>query len=407
MTSPGDAAGEVSEQSLWRNRDFNLLWVSQTLSDLGSFTSMLAVPLLVLATTGSALQAGMVETLALLIRVLTRLPGGALADRWNRRAMMLAADFVRMSLYAALAAAVIVDRTSLALIILVTGGAAFFDMIFSPAETAAISKLVPAPQLPDAFARNEARAYGASLAGMPLGGLLYGITRAVPFIFDAISFLASFLAILTIRRPMQDDRVDPSGNLFADIGYGLRYVLNNSFLRTLLLVAAPLNFAATGALFVLTVSLRQHGVSASLIGVGQGVVAAGGLLGAFTAPWLQRKASLRALVIFTSLALLACLAVASVLTGHFVMVVPLAAGLFLAPAANAALFGRLAATTPDELQGRVISVVAFAATTAAAVSPVAMGALIERISDVAGMGLCTLAIALSGVIAISSRGLDN
>ena len=70
--------------NLWRNREFNLLWISQSLSDLGNSIATLAVPLLVLTLTGSAVQAGLVATTGLVTVVLCRLPAGVLADRVDR-----------------------------------------------------------------------------------------------------------------------------------------------------------------------------------------------------------------------------------------------------------------------------------------------------------------------------------
>src|SRR5215469_1582573 len=95
--SPRDAAPNAaqpsqSSASLWRNRDYLLLWVGQTLSDTGSAVSELAFPLLVLAVTHSAAQAGFVAALRALPALLLTLPAGALVDRWDRRHLMLACD---------------------------------------------------------------------------------------------------------------------------------------------------------------------------------------------------------------------------------------------------------------------------------------------------------------------------
>lgn len=115
---------------------------------------------------------------------------------------MLCSDLARMALFAALTVAVLSHHVSLLFVIVVVGAASLFDVAFTPAEMAAVSQLVPADQLSDAFARNEARSYGASLGGPPLGGLLYGVGRAVPFAFDAFSYLISFVAIASIRQPV-------------------------------------------------------------------------------------------------------------------------------------------------------------------------------------------------------------
>lgn len=193
--------------------------------------------------------------------------------------------------------------------------------------------------------------------------------------------------------------------MVADIKDGVRHVFRDPFLRALLLVAAPLNFAVTGALFTMTVTLRQHDVSAPMIGVAQGIIGVGGVLGALAAPRIQRHLSLRSLVIFTSWALVICLAIAGLLTSHLTMAAPITAGLILSPASNAALFGRLAATTPSQLQARVVSVVFLVATTAASLAPLAAGLLIEHVTGATAMELCALAAACSSVAATVSRGL--
>jgi MFS family permease len=391
---------------LRRNRDFNLLWISGTLSDLGSLTSLLAIPLLVLSLTGSPAQAGLVGTVAAVVRGAASLPGGALADRWNRRRVMLVSDLARLALFAALGFATVTGHLSLPLIIAVVSGDALFDVLFSPAEIAAVAQLVPADQLPDAFARDQARSYGASMLGPPLGGLLYGIGRAVPFLFDALSFLVSFVAVAAIRRPVQSRRdAAPVQSVAGDIAEGVRHVLRSPFLRAILLVAAPVNFGVTGALFAVTVGLRQHGVTATTIGLAQGAIAVGGLLGALVAGPLQRRATVRTLVIAIDATLLGCVALAGILLPHLVLVVPLAAGLFLSPAINAALFGRLASTTPDRLQARVTSVIVLGTSTAASIAPLVTGVVIEWLGATAAMELCALAILIATASAVLSPGL--
>src|SRR5215472_4641059 len=81
--------------SLWRNRDFLLLWGGQALSDIGGEVSLLAYPLLVLAFTHSPAQAGFVAALRAAPAIVLSLPAGALVDLWDRRRVMLACDLVR------------------------------------------------------------------------------------------------------------------------------------------------------------------------------------------------------------------------------------------------------------------------------------------------------------------------
>jgi len=120
---------------------------------------------------------------------------------------------------------------------------------------------------------------------------------------------------------------------------------------------------------------------------------------------IQRRLGFRTLMVTVTLALVASVASATALTGRVAMAVPLAVGIFLAPSANVALFGRLAATTPDEIQARVISVVILAATGAAAVAPLGAGLLVDHVTATAAMLGCTAAVALSALAAMTARGL--
>ena len=298
---------------------------------------MLAFPLLVLAITGSAIQAGAVGTTVAIVRAVFRLPGGALSDRWNRRRVMLTCDAGRIVLLSTLAVVVATGQATLALIVAIAVTAAVLDVLFQPAGMAAVSQLVPAEQLPAAFGRNEAGIYAASLAGPPLGGALFGIARSVPFAFDALSYVASFVTLTAIRRPFQGERAQQVRQpLTREIRGGITYVRNSDFLRALILLFAFVDFAFLGAMFTVVVVLRQAGNPAGVVGLAQGVIAIGGLLGAFAASWLQRRAPFRRLITTTTATLCVCMAMSAVLSGRLTMVLSVSVALFLAPALNAA-----------------------------------------------------------------------
>ena len=94
---------------LRRNRDFMLLQTGQLLSAGGTQITSIAYPLLVLSVTGSAAKAGFVAFARLVAMVLFALPAGLAADRWSRKALMIAADVVRLLAVGALAVAILSD----------------------------------------------------------------------------------------------------------------------------------------------------------------------------------------------------------------------------------------------------------------------------------------------------------
>ncbi|GAA4975857.1 MFS transporter [Actinoplanes utahensis] len=394
-------------RSLWRNREFNLLWTSQALSDLGDGVASLALALLVLVETGDPVSAGVVGTASHVARLAFRLPAGVLADRFDRRRVMILCDLLRLVAFGALAVAVFTGSAGLALILVVAVLDAAGSALFSTAEDASLRSIVPVEQLPAAVARNEARSYGVSLAGPPLGGVLFSIGHAVPFIGNVISYLISIVAVLFIRRPLQSDRDEEPQTYGAALTEGVRFVLANPFLRALLLVAAPLNFAIGGVLFTLIVALQQNGTQPGVIGLTETIVAAGGLLGAAFAPALQSRLSLPTLTRVICWAAAGLLATASLLTSSIAAAVPLGLAVFLGPACNAALFGFQAAVTPDRLQGRVISVVMFVATSMAALAPILGGLLLATWSASTAVLFFAAFVGLSALTATFSSGIRH
>lgn len=398
--------GANESPSLRRNRDFTLLWGGQAASSLGSSASGLAYPLLVLAVSGSAVAAGAVGTMAGVVGIIFRIPGGALADRWNRRILMMVCDALRILLLTGLVVLVLTDRASIATIATVAVATALLGVTFEPASIAAVSQLVPSPQLPQAFGANEARSFAAGMAGPPLGGALFGVARAAPFLFDAATYLVSFLTLLRIRRPLQGKRATSAQTSLArQIGEGLAHVRASPFLRAVIAVYAFIDFAFSAALFAVVVILNQAGNNPSTVGLSQGVIAAGGFLGALAAARLQRLPPFRKLIITAVAILTGCLAASAVLSGQLVMVLPMTIALFLAPALNAAIFTRLAATTPEHLQGRVISVVITSVGIVEAAAPITAGLLFTHQGGNAALGATAVSAAAALLIATTSTAL--
>ncbi|HET6533030.1 MAG TPA: MFS transporter [Actinoplanes sp.] len=394
-------------RNLWRNREFNLLWISQSLSDLGSAIATLAVPLLLLALHYTPVQAGLVGTIGLVTMVLCRLPAGVLVDRIDRRQVMLWCDAVRLIAYLTLAVVVLHDAATLPLIVAVTVIGAAGNAFFGTAEHSALRNIVWPDQLPAAVARNEARAYASALAGPPIGGLLFGLGRALPFFGNALTFLMSLIGVALVRRPLQEPRAGPPAGHAAALLEGLRFVFGDPFLRAILLIAAPLNFAIHGIIFTIIVTLQRHQTPPAIIGTVETIVAVGGLLGAFAAPALHRRLPLPVLIRGICWAAAGLMAISSLLTASVLAAAPIAAAVFLGPASNAALFGHQAAITPDRLQGRVVSVVIVAATSVASAAPLMAGVLITAWSSRTAVLVFAACVAGSAVAATVSRGIRS
>ncbi|MHB8323643.1 MAG: MFS transporter [Candidatus Dormibacteria bacterium] len=396
----------MSLEPLRRNRNFQLLWVGQGLSALGSNASDIAYPLLVLALTRSPLKAGLVGTFYLIAQMAFRLPAGAIADRVNRRALMLASDLVRLLALGGLGAAVLLGLASWQLVLVVAFVQGAASTFFGPAQRGLVRTVVPTEQLAAASARNEAGTYGATVAGPPLGGALFALARSAPFLADAVSYAISLLTLLGLRGHFSPDpaKVERQG-LHRDVAAGIRFVWDTPFLRALVIQLPLMNFATNGAMFAMVVILRVHGVYPAVIGVAESLIAVGGLLGAVCAPWMQRRLSLSALILLQCWGGTALLAVGAWQAGAVVMALPIGLAIFLAPAANASMFAREALITPNELQGRVDSVLMFASMGLAVVAPAAAGFFIAEISGGVALLIFALALGVAAVIATASPAI--
>src|SRR5437764_3433401 len=181
--------------SLFGYRDYTLLWIGQTFSLIGSSSSWVAYPLLVLALTGSAAKAGIVSFASWLPYVVFQLPAGALVDRWHRKWTMAACDALRAAALASVAVALALGQLVYWQLVIVAFVERTLTILFAPAETAALSRIVPPAQISAAVARNDARENTAGVVGPPLRGLLLGAARPAPSAADAASYPAALVTV--------------------------------------------------------------------------------------------------------------------------------------------------------------------------------------------------------------------
>src|SRR5438477_1881548 len=294
------APAAAEDHPLRRNRDFNLLWVGQVVSDLGGNVSAIAFPLLVLATTGSPAKAGIVAAARNLPDLVFSVPSGALVDRWNQKQVMIISDCARGIALGSLGLAVAFDAVTFGHIVVVAFvegvGSVFFDI----AEGSALPTVVSDRHLGAALARNSARAHAAALAGLPVGGALFGLGRAVPFVFDAVSYFMSVVTVSLIRTSFRRDPVQERPRLRGDMRAGLSWFWRQPFLRTMSLISMTRSFTLSALYLVVIVIARERGASAALLGLVFAFVGVGGILGSLAAPWLARRASIRTVIIATA-----------------------------------------------------------------------------------------------------------
>jgi MFS family permease len=382
-----------------------MLWIGQLLSDTGTEIGKLAYPLLILALTHSAVLAGVVGTTRAITRVCLQLPAGALSDRFDRRLTMIICDTTRailLALLGVLIAAHLASWTVVLIVSLIEGGA---GTVFDPAATAALPGIVPDGQLEQAFAATEARTFGASLAGPALGGLLFGLGRAVPFLADALSYTVSFRTVNRIHGRFHPKKAAERKALVHEVADGLRLVWRAPILRAIAIQSPLVNFSFTGVIFTVTLALRKHGTSTAVIGLVQAAIAVGGLAGAVVAPRLQVHMRLGTLTTTITLAGAVAFGAAALLVPSPLVAAPVAIDLVLAPAVNAALFAVMLRSAPEEMRGRVTNTLLMLATALASLAPLIAGLLTEHVSGAWAMGAFAATMAMAAVLCLVLPGL--
>ena len=398
-------------RELWHNRDFAILWSGEAVSELGSAMSMLVLPLIGYAITGSTAQAGLATTGVLLGGVIAGLPAGVLVDRWARRRVLFGASLAGALLYGSLAAAALADHLTLAHLVVAgfLGGAA--ESFFSPATSAAIRKIVPQEQLPVAFSQLQARHHAAQLAGSPLGGALYAVSRGLPFLVDAVSYSVVALAVTRLRTPLPaPERNAEARGFFADIHEGLGFVWREPVIRAIMLWGGAINFSVGLVLVTVTLRLVRAGVHPAAIGAVDSIAVGSALIGAMVAPWILSRVRTGAMTIVTGL-LLAVVVVPIAWTNSVVVIgALLAVGFFLLPANNSGISAYFVSVVPDRLQGRVNSASGFIANGVVPIAPVLAGVLIAvtggRTATLIGAGFVALSL-LPLVLSPAVRGLGR
>ena len=363
---------------LMRNRDFLLLWQGAAVSGLGSNATTVAYTLLVLALTGSPTSAGVAGFVALLPQLLFQLPAGALVDRWNRKRAMIWCDLLRGAAVGSVAVAQLVHRLTLTQILVVGFAEGSLTVCFRIAASAAVPNVVHPSQLTLALSRNEARTRGATMIGQPLGGVLFGLGRAVPFLFDMASYVWSLTTLLLIRTPFQAPRRAERRRLRAEIGEGIGWLWRQPFLRTTTLLIAGSNLLFQ-ALFltVIVIARKGHGSSAA-IGVMFGVAAVGGVIGSLLAPGLERRVPMSAIVVGTNWAWAVLVPVLLFLHDPYAIGAVYALMCFVGPVWNVVISAYQLAVTPDHLRGRVLGAAGLIAFGAVPTGSLVGGLLLSR-----------------------------
>jgi MFS family permease len=273
--------------SVFRSSAFARFFAGQALSYLGDGLRTLAIPLLVFRLTGSATALGWTWGLELLPYAFVSVIGGSLADRVDRRRLMLVCDGLRFAVMALLTLAFATGRLTLAMIyvgvvVLAVGGS-----IFLGAQTPSIPFLLGKDRTKGAVAILQATEQSVGLVAPPLGGVLFAIVGPLPALAaNALTYLASQVSIASVRSfgPETPGAIPTFREIAADVGAGWRFIMRDPTLRTLSFAHCVMNFiGSVGFVALIPYFKRAFGAGDHVVGIAFGCFAGGAALGSLIA----------------------------------------------------------------------------------------------------------------------------
>jgi MFS family permease len=278
----------VAVVSLRRNTAYQRLWISSTLSLVGTLASFVALPLLILDSFHTPAMVGLVSFAAAVTLLLVLPWAGLVVDRVGWRAVMIGADLVRAAALALLTIAIIGDRVTLAVVLAVTVVNSALSVSALSAVGAALRASVDAAQLPAALAFNQGRTAVVGILGPVGGAALYEHSAALPFAVDVASFLLAALCVCTLRAGTTTSAGEPEPR-WREVSAGWRFVRDHPFLRCMVLYIIVMDFSFNGLVLALVVISSADG-NAMGAGLIMAASAAGNVLGsALALPAMRRK----------------------------------------------------------------------------------------------------------------------
>jgi MFS family permease len=382
---PTPAAVPVVTSALLRlgaaltSRDFRILWLGAFTSTVGTWMQKIAQNWLVLSLTGSAWYLGLDSFLGELPILLFTLVGGVVADRHNRRFLLISSQIVQLSAAALLALLVWYDVVRIWHVLLLSCTTGFAQAFGGPAYQSLIPSLVPKKDLPNAIALNSIQFNLSRVVGPVLAGLaLASVGIAACFGLNALSFVAVIAALLMLRVP----HIAPTNgtSMLVELRGGLNYVRNEPVLISLIVVATSSTFLGLPMQTFLPVLAQQvFGEGVDSYSRMMSFSGAGAVAGALGVAWLGRFDGMgRVLLALQAAFALLIVAVAWSRSMPLTYLLLFAAG--ISSIITMSLVTSLVQlVAPDHLRGRVMSIYMVAFRGGMPLGSLVSGALVARI----------------------------
>lgn len=279
-------------EGLWREPDFLKLWAGQTVSEIGSWITLVGLPLMAVQLLhASPLQMGILSGAGSAAILLFGLFAGAWADRLRRRPILIWADLGRAAILGTVPLAAVFGRLTMSHLYLVAAASAILTVFFDVSYQAYLPSLVSPENILEGNSKMTLSESIAGVVGPGLTGILVAaLTAPIAILFDAISFVCSAASVWLIRKPEPRPVPNAAPHIGREIVEGLRASWRQPILRTLLLRTATASiFLGFGSSLYVLFAVRELRLDAVLLGAVIAVGGCSGVFGALTAERLVRR----------------------------------------------------------------------------------------------------------------------
>jgi MFS family permease len=350
---------------LLREPAFRRLWVAQSISQVGTQVTQLALPLVAILVLGaSPFEVALLGAVDFLPFLLFTLPAGAWVDRLPKQRVMVVADLGRMAVLGAIPAAALLHGLALWQLYVVGFLAGTLTVFFDISYQAVVPELVSRERLQEGNSRLEVSRSAAQVIGPGLAGVLVGVVTApIAILVDAVSYLASAAFLVGLRPRFAVARRPPAGSgerrpsIVREVLEGLRFYRASPLLRASSVAIVSLNLGGQiGGSIFLVYLVRELALTPEALGLALSIGSLGLLAGAATASGFGKRLGVGPTLILASVASAGAslvmvvasadtafwlLALSGVIQGYAVMLI------------NVNGVSLRQALTPDQLQGRV------------------------------------------------------
>ena len=263
-----------------------------SVSMLGTRISTLAFPMLVLGIKNSALMAGLVAFAAIVPGVFLYMPAGVIVDRRDPRRVMLVSEISRgvVAILVVIVLVIFGRNTSIVFLMFAMFAEEVLEIFSTLADRRYLNRLMERDKISSRHASAEARTHAAALAGRPIGPLLFGFSSFLPFLADAISFVASVVSLLLVRPAGEPQEAEwPTfKQLTSGIGDGIGKVKSDRRIWLTSSLMAMTSLVSQALILIFLAEANSGKFSALAIGLILGASGVGGAVGSFCSKTVLR-----------------------------------------------------------------------------------------------------------------------